>query len=86
MDEQNGGYLYYRIVLHNKREQTIDACNMAESQNNDTKGKSGGGKYIFYDSIYVELETANEPVLADQLRLGMERGILGGGLLWCLRR
>ena len=41
---------------------------------------------ISSDSIYVELETANEPVLADQLRLGMERGILGGGLLWCLRR
>lgn len=42
MDEQNMGYLYCRIALSNKREQTIDTSNRDESQNNYTKEEEAG--------------------------------------------
>lgn len=42
MDEQNMGYLYCRILLSNKRGQTIDTSNRDASQNNYTKEEEAG--------------------------------------------
>lgn len=57
IDEQNMGYLYSRILLGNKKEQTIDICNdMDESQTNYTKVKKPEEKeYILNESIFAKL-------------------------------